>query len=324
VKGLRKVLACDFRLPLPHVGGVRPFWSDRAFARADQVNQRFSSPVIAIVNRWLRLGHLFARCLAKICSDFELIDRPLWVLITSFFLIYFLIETSYRWLEIHALSVSPIPLFPRFQVNASGEEWPTHPRLLKVRDWLRGQGFKQVQALKAEVGGGIYLRTSVYQDSLAQLRIQITFLPQANGGISVCYTLSSQTVSGYRYLTDNLYLPFGGFYPENWLVERNALASLLMPSSWRGTRTGLPVRMNCCALDRGAAGRPQHPAARAGAGEHRAGFPLSPGDREDHGKSPTKAVFASGKSCGCSTISVCRRVIVPETAEGAGRFVTLP
>jgi len=23
-----------------------------------------------------------------------------------------------------------------------------------------------------------------------------------------------------RYVTDNLYLPFGGFYPENWLVER--------------------------------------------------------------------------------------------------------
>lgn len=184
------------------------------------VNQRFSSPVIAIFNRWLRWG-IFSLGAAKICSDFELIDRPLWVLITSFFLIYFLIETSYRWLEIHALSVSPIPLFPRFQVNASGEEWPTHPRLLKVRDWLRGQGFKQVQALKAEVGGGIYLRTSVYQDSLAQLRIQITFLPQANGGISVCYTLSSQTASGYRYLTDNLYLPFGGFYPENWLVERN-------------------------------------------------------------------------------------------------------
>jgi hypothetical protein len=86
------------------------------------VNQRFSSPVIAIFNRWLRWG-IFSLGAAKICSDFELIDRPLWVLITSFFLIYFLIETSYRWLEIHALSVSPIPLFPRFQVNASGEEW---------------------------------------------------------------------------------------------------------------------------------------------------------------------------------------------------------
>ncbi len=47
------------------------------------------------------------------------------------------------------------------------------------------------------------------------------FLPQPNGAISVCYTLSSQTVNGYRYITDNLHLPFGGFYPETWIVERN-------------------------------------------------------------------------------------------------------
>lgn len=195
-----------------------------------QVNQRYASPVIAIFNRWLRWT-ICAVGLAKVCSDFELIDRPVWVLNLSFFLIYFLIETTYRWLEIHAISVSPIPIFPRYQINLSGEEWPTHPRLLKIRDWLRGQGFKQVQALKAEVGGGIYLRTSIYQDGPAQIRIQITFLPQRNGGISVCYAVSSQTVTGYRYVTDNLYLPFGGFFPENWLVERSpwrrSLARLL-------------------------------------------------------------------------------------------------
>src|SRR5262249_54143716 len=29
------------------------------------------------------------------------------------------------------------------------------------------------------------------------------------------------TADGARYLTDNLYIPFAGFYPENWFVERN-------------------------------------------------------------------------------------------------------
>ena len=28
------------------------------------------------------------------------------------------------------------------------------------------------------------------------------------------------TADGRRYLTDNLYIPFAGFYPENWFVER--------------------------------------------------------------------------------------------------------
>lgn len=183
-------------------------------------NQRFASPVISIVNRWLRWV-IFALGAAKICEEFELINRPLWVLIVGFFLIYFLIETAYRWLEIHALSVSPIPLFPKYQVNASGDEWPTSGRLLKVRDWLRGNGFRQVQALRAEIGGGIYLRSSIYQDADALCRVQLTFLPQASGGIALCATVASLTRSGGRFVTDNLYLPFGGFYPESWHVERN-------------------------------------------------------------------------------------------------------
>jgi hypothetical protein len=185
-----------------------------------QVNQRYASPVLAIFNRWLR-WFIFPAAAARVCVHFGWLDRPFWVLFTAFFLVWFVCETLYNWLAIQALSVSPLPLFPRFVINSSGEEWPTDPRLLKIREWLRSQNFRQIQALKAEVGPGVYLRVSVYQDPQAEVRIQVTFLPQGNGAISVCYGVSSQTVSGYRYVTDNLYLPFGGFYPEDWLVERN-------------------------------------------------------------------------------------------------------
>jgi hypothetical protein len=184
-----------------------------------QLNQRFASPVLAIFNRWLR-WFIFAFGAAKITHDFGWSDRPYWLLSVTFFLVYFLAETSYRWLEIHALSVSPLPLFPRFTANASGEEWPTHPRLLAVRDWIRREGFKLAQSLKAEVAPGLYLRVSVYQDPASHLRLQVMFLPQANGGIVVCHSLASRTTDDIRYVTDNLYLPFAGFYPENWLVER--------------------------------------------------------------------------------------------------------
>jgi hypothetical protein len=195
-----------------------------------QLNQRVASPVLAIFNRWVR-WIVFALGGAYIVIDFGWVDRPFWAVALGFFLIWFLFETLYNWLAIQALSVSPLPLFPRFSVNTSGEEWPTAPRLLKIRDWLRANEFKLVQSLKAEVGPSVYLRVSVYQDPAAEVRIQVTFLPQANGAISVCYSVSSETVSGFRYVTDNLYLPFGGFYPENWLVERNpwrrSLATLL-------------------------------------------------------------------------------------------------
>jgi hypothetical protein len=184
-----------------------------------QVNQRLASPILSIVDRWLR-WFIFAFGAAQLCRDFELINRPFWVLVGVFFLVWFLGETLYNWLAITAHSLSPLPLFPRYVVNAGGDEWPVQARLLRMREWLRGQGFRQVQALKAEIGPGIYLRVSVYQDPQATVRVQVTFIPQANGAISVCTAVTSQTTDGRLYLTDNFYIPFGGFFPENWLVER--------------------------------------------------------------------------------------------------------
>ncbi len=184
-----------------------------------RLNQRLASPIIAIFERWLR-WIVISIGGAQLCRDFELIDRPLWVLALAFFLGWFLLQTLYNWLAIAALSVSPLPLFPKYSVNSSGEEWPVQARFLKIREWLRAQGLRQIQALKAEVGGNIYLRVSVYQDEPALLRVQVTFLPQNNGAIDVCYSLMSMGADGSRYVTDNLYIPFGGFYPENWFVDR--------------------------------------------------------------------------------------------------------
>jgi hypothetical protein len=184
-----------------------------------QINQRMASPVVSIVDRWLR-WFVFSFGAAQLCRDFSWIDRPFWVLAAAFFLLWLLVGTLYNWLAISALSVSPLPLFPRYSLNQSGDEWPVQPRLLRAREWLRAAGFRQVQALKAEVGGGMYLRTSVYEDSTGAIRLQVTFLPQAGGSIVVCHEFTSVSADGSRYVTDNLYIPFGGFYPENWYVER--------------------------------------------------------------------------------------------------------
>jgi hypothetical protein len=185
-----------------------------------RINQRLASPVVAIADRWLR-WLIFPLAGAWACRYFHFVDRPVWALAIAGFLIWFLVETLYNWLEIAALSVSPFPLFPHYALNISGEEWPIQPRFLKIREWLRSQGFRQAQALKAEIAGDIYLRVSVYQDDPALLRIQVTFLPQNNGAIDVCYSLTSTAVDGSRYVTDNLYIPSGGFYPENWFVDRH-------------------------------------------------------------------------------------------------------
>jgi hypothetical protein len=248
-----------------------------------QINQRVASPVLAIADRWLR-WFVFAFGCALLCRDYGLIDRPFWVLASVFFLVWFLGETLYNWLAISALSVSPLPLFPRYAVNTSGEEWPVQPRLLKIREWLRAQGFRQVQALKAEIGGGIYLRVSIYQDAQATVRVQVTFLPQANGAISVCFSATSLTADGSRYLTDNLYIPFGGFFPENWFVER---------SPWRRSLPRLLARHRARLARAGAVPVPftTEPLADLNAAQSELdalntelGFLHSPAEREDLGK----------------------------------------
>ena len=54
-----------------------------------QVNQRMGSPVIAIFVRWLR-WIVFGTGFAYMCVDFDLINRPFWVLTLVFLLVWFL------------------------------------------------------------------------------------------------------------------------------------------------------------------------------------------------------------------------------------------
>ena len=205
------------------------------------INLRVASPLLAIPIRWMR-WILFALFAAATNERLNLIDRGFWAVAGSAFLLWFLVESGFNWLRVSAISLSPLPLFPKFVANTSGDEWPTHRRLLRVRDWLRSQGFAPVQALKAEVGGGIWLRVSVYQNRDRTIRLQVAFLPQDTGAITVCYSLATETQSGLRYVTDNFFLPFGGFYPENWLVDRSpwrrSLPEMVTAHSRRIVRAG--------------------------------------------------------------------------------------
>ncbi|MSU45730.1 MAG: hypothetical protein EXS42_01025 [Lacunisphaera sp.] len=196
------------------------------------INLRVASPMLALPIRWLR-WILFAIFAAQANEQFAILDRPFWAVAAAAFLLWFLLESAFNWLKVSAISLSPMPLFPRYVVNSSGDEWPTQKRLLRVRDWLRDNRFTHVQALKAELGGGIWLRTSVYHNHDDTLRLHVLFVPQENGAITVCFSLTTQTAGGRRYVTDNLYIPFGGFYPESWRVER---------SPWRRSVLGLVAR----------------------------------------------------------------------------------
>ena len=191
-----------------------------------KLGQSKGIPMCVVVGRWLRWV-LFGCVFAFILKEFEISYRPDWVHFITGLAIWFMLETGYYWIAIKALSRSEIPLFPSFNVNADGDEWPADPLLIEVREWLREQEFKRLSALKAELFEGTHLRASIYESADQLTRLQVLFIPKRKGGASACYTLSTNGENDRRLITDNLFLPFGGYYPEGWNMMRKPLIGSL-------------------------------------------------------------------------------------------------
>lgn len=185
-------------------------------------NLNWRVPVIGILNRWLR-WILFAVGMAVFATEFGWTTRPFWLVAVTAFLGWFLLETMYNWLVISAISKSPIPLFPKFGPNTDGDEWPAQRKYITMRDWLRGQGFKKLQSVKAEFSDALAIRSTIYQEGNGDSRCQILFFPQRAGAVNVAFILSTNTQDGRRVVTDNVFMPFGGYYPENWEISRKPL-----------------------------------------------------------------------------------------------------
>lgn len=183
------------------------------------LNNKYAGLKLSVLNRWARwLGVSFGA--AYLVYDTGWLNRPFWTIGAIFFLGWLLIETLYTWLAINALSKSSLALFPRFKENTTGEEWPAQKKLIEIKDWLRAKGFIRSKAVLADVGHGIFIRSSVFQSENNKTRFQILFVPQSNGDIGFCFSFSSEVESGERIVTDNLFMPYGGFYPEQWNVFR--------------------------------------------------------------------------------------------------------
>lgn len=190
------------------------------------LGNRLLIPTFLVIGRWTR-WFLFAALFAYFLKVFELSFRPDWVHFITGFALWFVLETGYNWIAIKALSRSELPLFPVFYVNEDGDEWPADKRFIELKDWLRAEKYNRLSALKAELFEGTFLRASVYESEDSFIRLQILFLPKRKGGAIACYTITTQTKSSERLITDNLFLPYGGYYPESWNICRKPLIGSL-------------------------------------------------------------------------------------------------
>ena len=180
---------------------------------------RQGSPILALFGRWIRW--LFLATLASGATYlYGWSGHSFPVLFAVALLGIFLIETTYNWIAISALSKSELPLFPRFNENEKGEEWPSSAPFLNLKDWLRKKGYLKRPALVSIIEENILMRLSAYENPEQTERLHVLFLPNPRGNTAVCLSFISETRSGSVLVTDNVFLPFGGFYPENWDLER--------------------------------------------------------------------------------------------------------
>jgi hypothetical protein len=178
------------------------------------------SPPWAVISRWARwIGTSATVGGALWLSGWT--PYSLGVLIAACFLAWFLLETAYNWVVINTLSHSDLPLFPRYRENPRGDEWPGQPRFLRLKEWLRLHSFRRQQSLMAPIAEHLLLRLSIFENGDATVRLHLLFLPVRRGGMTCCIACHSKADDGRRLITDNIFLPYGGFYPDNWLLERN-------------------------------------------------------------------------------------------------------
>lgn len=180
---------------------------------------RLGCPLLAIFGRWSR-WILISVGIATVITQLGISSRPFWALSLFCFLLWFLLETLYNWVAIDALSRSSMPLFPTFRENPRGNEWPASKRFIQLREDLRKLGLNNTTSLVAMLEGDIVMRSPIYETEDKKTRVQVLFLPHQSGVVQVSFVITSVTESGKRIVTDNFFLPFGGFYPENTLTER--------------------------------------------------------------------------------------------------------
>ena len=182
--------------------------------------QRSASLMTRVCGRWFRW--IFASlAIGYFLRGLIFPVYPEWVLVISGALLWFLLETSYNYLVVNALSRSGVPLFPRFQESDSQESWPTGRTFIRLRDTTRQRGFSPTQTLISKIGGQTFIRLVVFRDEAATTQLSVFILTASPTRLSVALSLHSETASGQRLITDNVSLPYGGFYPSNWALERH-------------------------------------------------------------------------------------------------------
>lgn len=209
---------------------------------------RSENRLLAVINSWLR-WLLFSLLVAGLFAPAQvgIGDMAFWRLALGAFLLWLLVQTVYTWVLITAINRSDMPVFPRFRVNLQGDSWPPQNRFQLLRQWLRSRGFHRLQNLESSLTAGVVMRSSVYLSEDATVLLHVVFSPRQPNVVEAQYILMTLTQEGEIVMTDNINIGYGGYYPDNWFVQRrplvHSLEKLLNLHKRRLLRGGVNVRV---------------------------------------------------------------------------------
>jgi hypothetical protein len=175
--------------------------------------------IIRLFSHWAR-WLTFACAFSLMLTYFEWSNRADWVHFISGLAAWFILETLYYKISIHMLNISEMDLFPKYKNDTNENLWPINKEVLKIKDLLSEEGFKEEETLKAEIIAHLVIRQAVFLDEARKVRLNVLFIPNAKNEIKLFYSLFSHKASGEYLLTDNQNMPFGGYYPDHWTVNR--------------------------------------------------------------------------------------------------------
>ena len=175
--------------------------------------------IFKLISHWIR-WLTFACAFSLILTFFEWSSRPDWVHFISGLAVWFILETLYYKLSIHLLNISEMELFPKYKNDTDDNLWPINKRVLKIKELLRKEGFKSEETLKAQIVAHLTIRQAVFFNEDQTIRLNVLFIPNAKNEVQLFYSLFSFKSDGEYLITDNQNMPFGGFYPDHWTVNR--------------------------------------------------------------------------------------------------------
>lgn len=174
---------------------------------------------IQVARRWFGFAALSCLC-GYLLFKSGWLDRSLGVCLGVSALFLVLLETAYQWMLVRALSRSEWPLFPRFKSVGARSGWPVDRKILRIKERLESLGYRPADILEAAIFPEFVVRMYVMENRVKTVRIQLLCLPRGRRTPSCFLSFVSVDAAGVRRITDNIAVPFGGYYPANWRLER--------------------------------------------------------------------------------------------------------